>query len=169
MKKDFENVKNAVRIEDVARHLLGEPVREMYRHPNEKSASIKIYGKTQSFFDFGRVVGGDCIRLWSHVCRCDSWTALKAIQSLYGLSDEPDRENIKQRIRRQEKAQEAAKQAEAERREAWRSEVDFWKRIFNACEKAIRETRPLSKNWCWAVNQRQIADYRLDDLFGIHR
>ena len=48
----------------------------MYIYPGEKTASIRIYAETQSFYDFGRCTGGDVIRLWSHVRDVDSWTAL---------------------------------------------------------------------------------------------
>ncbi len=167
MREDFENVKSQVDIQDLATMLLGQPIRQMYRYPGEKTPSIKIYARTQSFFDFGRSVGGDCVRLWSHVHQCDSWTALKAIRNLYGLSDEPDRENIKQRIRQQERDRRIAKQAEEERKEHWRSEVDFWKKISEACENIIRQSKPFSDSWCWAVNERQLAECRLDILCGV--
>lgn len=168
MKEDFETVKSIVRIEDLATHLLGDSVRGMYRYPGEKTPSIKIYAGTQSFYDFGRATGGDCIKLWGHVRQCDSWTALKAIRNLYGLSDEPDRENIKERIRQQERAREAAKRAEEERREHWRNEVSFWKKISATCENIIQQSEPLSDAWCFAVNERQVAEYKLDSLCGLN-
>ena len=55
MKEDFELVKEKIRIEEMAQYLLGEPVRNMYYYPEEKTPSIKIYPKTQSFYDFGQV------------------------------------------------------------------------------------------------------------------
>lgn len=167
MKKDFEAVKSIVLIEDIARYLLGDSVRGMYRYPGEKTPSIKIYAGTQSFYDFGRATGGDCIKLWSRVRQCDSWTALKAIRNLYGLSDEPDRENIKERIRQQERAREAAKQAENKRKADWRSEVDFWKKILESCNAIIRRSAEFSDEWTYCMNLRQIVDYRLDYLCGI--
>lgn len=63
MKADFELVKQKIRIEDIANYLLDEPILGMYRFPQERTASIKIYPQTQSFFDFGRGCGGDAIRL----------------------------------------------------------------------------------------------------------
>lgn len=169
MKEDFENLKQQVDVQDLATLLLGQPIRQMYRYPGEKTPSIKLYPQTQTFYDFGRGVGGDCVRLWSHVHQCDSWAALKAIRNLYGLSEEPDRGNIKERIRQQEKDREAAKQAEAERKEHWRSEVDFWKKISESCENIVKESEAFSDNWCWAVNERQLAECRLDDLCGLLR
>lgn len=167
MREDFEAVKRIVRIEDLAVYLLGQPVRKMFRYPGEKTASIKIYPKTQSFFDYGRATGGDCVKLWSHVHQCDSWTALKQIRALYGIENVQDKENIKQRIRQQERAREAAKRAEAERREHWRSEVNFWKKISEACEGIIGRSKPFSDAWCFAVNERQVAEHKLDCLCGL--
>lgn len=169
MREDFENVKSQVDIQDLATMLLGQPIRQMYRYPGEKTPSIKIYARTQSFFDFGRSVGGDCIKLWSHVHRCDSWTALKQIRALYGIEDVQDRENIRERIRQQERDREAAKQAEEERKEHWRGDVDFWKKISGACECVIECSEVFSDDWCWAINQRQLAEYRLDGLCGVLR
>lgn len=167
MKEDFESVKAQVRIEDVARHLLGEPVRGMYRYPDERTASIKIYPNSQTFYDFGRGTGGDCIRLWSYICHVNNWTALLQIKSMYGIGDVQNRENTKERIRQQEKAREAAQRAEMERKAAWRDEVDFWKCISRACDRVTQSSEPFSDNWCWAINQKQIAEYRLDFLCGV--
>lgn len=51
----------------------------MYIYPGEKTGSIKLYPESKSFYDFGRCMGGDCVRLWSHVRGCDSWQALRRI------------------------------------------------------------------------------------------
>lgn len=169
MKEDFERVKSIVRIEDMACYLLGDPVRGMYRYPDEKTASIKVYPKTQSFYDYGRATGGDCIKLWSHVHQCDSWTALKAIRNLYGLSDELDRENIKQRIRQQELDRQAAKKAEEKRKEQWRNKVNLLKAELTIYENLLASEHipPLSWVWCECKNQEQLLKYRLDVLCGI--
>ena len=68
MQEDFQVIKAQVGIESVAQHLLGQPIRGMYRYPNERTPSIKVYPETQSFFDFGRGNGGDLVKLWSHRC-----------------------------------------------------------------------------------------------------
>lgn len=168
MREDFENVKQRVDIRNLATMLLGQPIRQMYRYPGERTGSVKIYPQTQTFYDFGRGVGGDCIRLWAYIRHVDNWTALKEIKALYGLSYELD-QNIKQCIRQQEKAREAARWAEEERKAAWRSEVDFWKKISESCDMIIRRSAEFSDEWCWAINQRQLAAYRLDDLCGLVR
>lgn len=168
MKEDFEYVRSQVRIENVATYLLGQPIRRMYRYPKERTASIKLYLDSQTFFDFGRAVGGDCIRLWAHIRHVDNWTALQSIKALYGLENVQDNENIKERIRKQERAREAAREAEIERKKAWRNEVDFWKVIFETCEDIIKRSEVFSDEWAYCVNQKQLASYRLDCLCGLY-
>lgn len=127
MKENFEKIKEQVRIEDLAQYLLGCPVHGMYRYPGERTPSIKMYPATNSFYDFGRGAGGDCVRLWSHVKGCDSWTALREIAALYGISatlNETDKENIVAKIKRQEKAQEKRRQAERREQKQWVMQVD---------------------------------------------
>lgn len=166
MKEDFESVKAQVRIEDLAVYLLGQPIRKMFRYPGERTASIKIYLQTQSFYDFGRGTGGDAIRLWSYIRYVDNWTAMQEIKCLYGLESEPDK-NIKERIRQQEKTREAVKRAEMERKATWRDEVDFWKKVSESCGNIIQKSEPFSDKWCWAINEKQTADYRLGSLCGL--
>lgn len=74
-KQDFEEIKAQISVETIADHLLEKDGR-LYKFPSERTASLRIYPATQSFYDFGRATGGDAVRLWSHVKGCDSWTAL---------------------------------------------------------------------------------------------
>ena len=167
MKEDFELIKQKIRIEDISNYLLGKDVRGMYKFPQERTASIKIYPKTQSFFDYGRGIGGDAIRLWSHVRQVDSWIALSEIKSAYGISDSPDKENIRQRIRQQEQANEVARKDQKRHAEAWRRQVDTCKRRINALYIIQRHSEPFSDAWCMAVNQKQMEEYRLDFLCSV--
>lgn len=169
MKEDFEEIRAQIYIEDIARHLLGEPVRGMFRFPGEKTPSIKIYPNTNSFFDFGRGIGGDAVKLWVHVRCCDSWTALREIKALCGITEMPDRENIRERIQQQEKELEAAERKKREQQSAWRNEVDFWKKVSDDFEHLIQKSEPLSDGWCLGINKKQIAEYRLDLLCGIYK
>lgn len=135
---------------------------------SDKNWSMKLYPQSNSFCDFANGnKGGDIIRLVSYVQNIDNWQALRLLKEYYGLSGEPDRENIKERIRQQEKEQEAAKRAEAERRERWRNEVDFWKKVSKACDEVIKRSEPLSDEWCFAVDEKQLAAHRLDCFCGL--
>lgn len=69
----FEEIRKKIPIVEVARHLLKPGQKpNIFYYPGEKTASIKVYPETGSFFDFGRCVGGDCIRLWSLVFQVDA-------------------------------------------------------------------------------------------------
>lgn len=89
----------------MARYLL-EKQGHLYKFPSERTASIRIYSATQSFYDFGRGCGGDVIRLWSHVRGVDSWTALKQIRECFGLNT-PDKAHSRDLIRNRQPGQSA--------------------------------------------------------------
>lgn len=172
MKENFENVKNQIKIEEIATYLLGEPVKGMYRYPSEKTPSIKIYPQTQSFYDFGRGGGGDAVKLWSHVRNIDNWTALQEIAALYGLStdlNEADRRNIAKRIKREERAQRVRRKAEKRARRLWASQVERLKMQEEFYDNLLKSPhiKPLSDLWCWLVSAKQMVSYRLDCLCGI--
>lgn len=164
MKEDFEIIKQKIRIEDIANYLLGEDVRGMYKFPQERTASIKIYPKTQSFFDYGRGTGGDAIRLWSHVRQVDNWTAVNEIKILYGISDSLDKENIRQKIRQQEAQRQREKAKKELKKKLWVAEVDRLKEQAGLYEKILDlpHIKPLSYIWCYCKNQKQLAEYQLD-------
>ena len=101
-KEDFELIRQQINIETVVDYLMQKQGR-MYIYPGEKTASIRIYPETQSFYDYGRARGGDVVRLWSHVQKVDSWTALQQIRETFGLNM-PDRKNSRDLIWQQEQA-----------------------------------------------------------------
>lgn len=172
MKEDFEILRSQVDISDVAIHLLGLPVKGMYKYPSERSPSIKIYPETQSFYDFGRGTGGDVIKLWSHVQGVDNWTALREITSLYGISitlNEVAKKNIAEQIRRQKKAHKEYKQTERCKQKQWVIQVDRLKTQEELCNNLLKNQhiKPFSDAWCWLVDLKQMISYRLDNLCGI--
>ena len=169
MEENFQIIKAQVGIESVAQHLLGHPVHGMYRFPGEKTPSIKIYKETSSFFDFGRAKGGDCIRLWSHVKGCDSWTALREIASVFGVStvlNETDRKNIVAKIKAQETAKRAREQDEKRAKKLWISQVDKLHEELDLYDNLLNSPHipPLSWVWTWCMNGKQLAGYKLDHL-----
>ena len=174
MRSDFLEVRNKVRIEDTARALLGEPSSGgFYRFPGERTDSIKIYRTTNSFYDYGRCVGGDAISLCASVRGCSQWQALQEIKRLYGLENEPDKATstrqtrsdiakiaLQQRQQREEAAREQAFQ------DALNAEIDSLKRRLAVYEAALRrrENQPFSDVWILLVEARQAVEYKLDIL-----
>ena len=172
MKENFQVIKDQISIESVAQHLLGQPVHGMYRFPGEKTPSIKIYSKTGSFYDFGRNIGGDSIRMWSHVKGCDNWTALQELSAVYGVSTDlntADRKSIAERIEAQKAAQKEREQDEKRRQKQWVMQVDRLKAQEELYNNLLESPhiQPFSDVWCWLINLKQIVSYRLDFLCEI--
>lgn len=152
----------------MARYLL-EKQGHLYKFPSERTASIRIYSATQSFYDFGRGCGGDVIRLWSHVRGVDSWTALKQIRECFGLNT-PDKAHSRAMIEQQEKVRRAAEEAKKQEKRRWRMEVDTLK---SECQlyQAILEgehCKPLSWTWCTCQNRLTATEGVLDLLCGVY-
>lgn len=173
MKENFEIIKAQVDIKNLAVYLLGGPERGMFKYPGEKTASIKIYSQTNSFFDFGRGVGGDCIKLWSHIRHCDSWTALQEVAIVFGISTtltEADKENIIAKIKAQETAQKERRRAEKRNRQRWAAQVDKLHEELELYDSLLNSLHisPMSWIWTWCMNGKQMAEYRLDCLCGIY-
>lgn len=167
-KQDFEVIKEQIEIETIADHLLEKDGR-LYKFPGERTGSIHIYEGSRSFYDFGRCVGGDVIKLWSHVRGCDSWTALKEIRSTFGLSA-PNRVYSRDLIRKQEEARRQQIEAKKQEKKRWRIEVDRLK-AESSFYQAILEgehCKPLSWTWCTCQNRLTATKGMLDLLCGIY-
>lgn len=165
MQENFENIRSQVDIEDIAIHLMGRPERGMFKYPDEKTASLKIYPKTQSFYDFGRNTGGDCIRLWSHVRGCDNWTSLQEICALYGISTDlntADGKSIAGRIKAQEMAQKERRQAEKRKWEQCVKEVERLQEWRKLCQNLLDSGHlpPFCDVRSWCYSEIQIADHK---------
>lgn len=139
-----------------------------YKFPGERTASIRIYPATQSFCDFGRGVGGDAIRLWSHVKGCDSWTALKEIRETFGLNT-PDRKSSKTLITQQEQARKRQQESEKEAKRQWVRQVDRLKAEVDLLSGILSSghCEPLSWLWCTCKNRLTTANIQLDLLCGV--
>lgn len=167
-REDFKAVAQQVGIESVARYLL-EKQGHLYKFPNERTASIRVYSATQSFYDFGRCTGGDVIRLWSHVRGVDSWTALKQIRECFGLNT-PDKQHSRDLIREQEKTRQRQLEAKKQEKKRWRMEVDRLK-AESSFYQAILDSehcKPLSWTWCVCQDRLTTVQIQLDLLCGIN-
>ena len=139
-----------------------------YKFPGERTASIRIYPATQSFCDFGRGVGGDAIRLWSHVKGCDSWRSLQEIKTTFGLSV-PDRINSRDAIRTAEQIRKQQVKAEKEAKRQWVRQVDRLKAEVDLLSGILSSghCEPLSWLWCTCKNRLTTANIQLDLLCGV--
>lgn len=170
MKRDFEEIRERVGILDIAHYLMKRGKRPtLFYYPNEKTPSIRIYEKTRSFYDFGRAIGGDCIKLYSHIKKCNQWTAVQEIRELYNIEEAPDREDVGEKIQQRETELKRQQQREQEFKVAWRKEVEFLKWWEGVCKQALEEKRfsPFSKSQVSLVAELQQVSYRLDVLCGL--
>ena len=167
-REDFEVIKQQVSVETVANYLL-EKQGHLYKFPDERTASIRIYSATQSFYDFGRSTGGDVVRLWAHVRGCDSWTALQEIKATFRLSA-PDRTQSRDAIIAAERARKKQLEAQKQKQERWVQEVD---RLKKECEfyQDILDSghfEPLSWAWCLCKNWLTTVNIQLDLMCRIN-
>ena len=164
MREDFEQIRQQISIETVADYLLQKQGR-MYVFPGERTGSIKLYPASNTFYDFGRACGGDCVKLWSHIKGCDSWTALQEIKGMFGL-DTPNRANSRDLIRQQELLRQQQKAAEKTAKRAWVREVDQLKAQCKLYQAVLDSPhcKPLSWQWCIAKNNLTTAAGKLDLL-----
>lgn len=142
--------------------------RKNYIFPGERTASIKIYPESNSFYDFGRCTGGDVVRLWAHVKGCDSWQALKEIRETFRLNT-PDKQHSRAMIAQQEQARKRQQEAKKQKQEEWVRQVDRLK-AEASFYRAILEgehCEPLSWTWCICQNRLTTANIRLDLLCEI--
>lgn len=141
---------------------------KLYKYPDEKTGSIKLYSESNSFFDFGRSIGGDSVKLWSHVRGCDSWTALKEIRSTFGLSA-PNRAYSRDLIRKQEETRLQQIEAKKQEKRRWRMEVETLKSECQLYQVILdsEHCKPLSWTWCACKNRLTTVEGKLDLLCKI--
>lgn len=128
----------------------------MYIYPGEKTGSIKLYPESKSFYDFGRCMGGDCVRLWSHVRGCDSWQALKEIREAFGLNT-PDKANSWKLIRQQEQARRQQIEAEKDAKRQWIKDVDALKAEVELLSGILSSGHCKPLSWLWCVCQNRLT------------
>lgn len=140
----------------------------MYIYPGEKTGSIKLYPDSNTFYDFGRGVGGDVVRLWSHIKDCDSWIALQEIRETFGL-DTPDKQHSRDLIRQQEQARKQQIEAEKEAKRRWVRKIDGLKAECSLYQAILDSAHcePYSWLWCMAMNGLTYASGKADMLCGI--
>ncbi len=138
----------------------------------KKRLVSKFILKQAVFFDFGRGIGGDCIRLWSHVKGCDNWQALNEIAALYDISTDlntEDGKNIAERIKARETAQRERERTQKREYERWVREVERLQEWRKLCQDLLDSGHlpPFCDVRSWCYSEIQIADHKLNVLCGI--
>lgn len=157
-KEDFELIRQQVNIEAVADMLMRKQGRA-YIYPGERTGSVYIYPKTNTFYDFGRAVGGDVIRLWSHIKGCNSWTALKEITETFGLNM-PDRKDPAL-IKQQEQARQVRLKAEQAEKRRWRLQVEALQRECEFYQDILDSGHCEPLSWLWCICRNRLTIFKI--------
>ena len=170
MREHFEAIKQQVSIEQVANALgLKRQGRDWYCYPNERTASIKLYPSSNSFNDYGRNVGGDLIKLWSHIKNVNNWQACQEITAAFNLNV-PNTVANSQEIQQAERQRQLQLQRQQLEQEHWRADVDRLKVEVEMYEQLLHSPHcePLSDLWCTCKNRLTALNGQLDFLCGIN-
>ncbi len=138
---------------------------------NDRHWSLCLYPASNSFCDFaGGNRGGDAINFISYVKGINNWEALKLLKDFYGIADsqEKNREEIRRNIRLQQEQERKRRERERDFHVALLTCIDDLKRWVEICTAAIEGQlfEPFTSLWEYCINQKQIAEYKLDILTG---
>ena len=171
MSELFNEIKESLTMQQVARHFGYEPNRSGFIHSpfgEDKTASCKLY--KNSFYDFSTNTGGDLIKFTAALNGQNNWQAcqylVEAFSLPFSLSGHTDnREQIERRKRERERQQERERNFKA----AWRAEVDRLKALEEIYTAAIENKiyPPLSDMQAYVVGELQKVSYALDILCGL--
>lgn len=122
---------------------------------NEKTASMKIYDKTNTFYCFGCHESGDVFDVVMALDKVDFNEAFKRLGGTYGRK--PTNYALS-KYTRQRRTQRTKEKREKLRKDFIRAAVKL--RLARA---AVNRTRPLSDAWCRAVKWYEYCDYLTDE------
>jgi len=83
----IQQIKERYNIQSLVSHL-GLSEKNGFLHSiykEDKTPSMKIFPKTNSFYDYSSSVGGDIVKFYQDYCRCDVKTAIKELCKLAGI------------------------------------------------------------------------------------
>lgn len=171
---DFAEIKAALREQNIN---IRQICIDLYMQPNlhnfvmtpdgEKTPSLRLYPATDSFYDFSSGTGGDSIRLLSYVRHISDHEAAELLCDYYHLDIKQQDDDTIRRIR-QERERKALIKA-ARNREFHDALFDLIGELKNQIEKYTEmlknpKIRPLDSLWCYLIEERQAAEYKLDIL-----
>lgn len=170
----IKDVNSMLRMPYVARFLGFEPDKKGFIkspfHP-EKTASCKLYDKPGAgFYDFSTGTSGDCIKFVSLIQNVDNWEAAKMMVEAFSLSIDMKNTNLtRQKVQELKKHREADRKRKAVDQKKWIAEMDSLKTVIATCEELLKSPhiQPMSDLWCSAVEQRNKAIVRANEMVGV--
>lgn len=174
MSEIFELINESLNSQDVAEHF-GFVVNangfcKSPLNKSEKTPSCKIYPGNRGFYDFSAATGGDTLKFASIALGVDSWQAAKYLIEAFHLPiDTKNSALTKQKVQELKRQREADQKRKVVNKKKWIAEMDSLKATISICENLLVSPRvePLSDVWCMAVNQRNKAIVKANELVGI--
>lgn len=167
-------VNNMLRMPEVARFLGYEPNRSGFiQSPfkQEKTASCKLYDKLGAgFCDFSTGESGDVVSFVAKTQGVNNWEAMKMLIAAFSLPVDTDNVHLtKKKMQEIKQKREANQKRKTVEQKKWVAEMDSLKTIIRTCEDILisEHVQPLTGLWCIAVEQRNKAIVRANELVGI--
>lgn len=137
----------------------------------EKTASCKLYKEPgRGYYDFSAGEGGDCVRFVARTQGLNSWEACRLLVEAFSLPvDMKSTHLTRKRVQQLKRQREADQKRKDVTKRKWTMKMDSLKSTIRICEELLVSSRiePLSDIWCAAVEQRNKAIIRANELIGI--
>lgn len=170
----IKDVNDMLRMPDVARFLGYESNRSGFiKSPfsQEKTASCKLYdGLGKGFYDFSTGTSWDCIKFVALTQGMDNWQAAKMMVEAFSLPiDMKNTHLTKRKVQEIKQKREADQKRKAVDQKKWVAEMDSLKTVIATCEDVLTNPHiePMSELWCMAVERRNKAVIRANEMCGI--
>ena len=171
---DFVTLKDALRDRNIN---IRQICIDLYMQPNqynfvkspqgEKTPSLRLYPKTDSFYDFAAGTGGDGIRLLSYVRHISDHEAAELLCDYYRLDIRQQDDDTSRRIRQERERKALIK--ERRNREFHDALFCLISDLKNRTEKYTEmlqnpQIKPFDSLWCFLIQEIEAAEYKLDIL-----
>lgn len=174
MSEIFKQVNQALTCQQVA-ECLGFTVNSKgFTHSpinkDEKTPSCKIYPGNRGFYDFSSATGGDSLKFASIALEVDSWQAAQYLIEAFHLPiDTKNSALTRQKVQELQRRREANQRRRNLKKQKSVNEMDSLKSTIRTCENLLTSPHiePLSDIWCAAVEQRNKAIVKANELIGI--
>lgn len=167
-------VNDMLRMPDVAMYLGFHPDSKGFiKSPfqDEKTASCKLYKELgRGYYDFSAGEGGDCVRFVARTQGLNSWEACRLLVEAFSLPvDMKSTHLTRKRVQQLKQQREADQKRKTVDQKKWVAEMDSLNIIVRTCEDILisEHVQPLTGLWCIAVEQRNKAIVRANELVGI--
>lgn len=174
MSEIFELINESLNSQDVAEHF-GFVVNangfcKSLLNKSEKTPSCKIYPGNRGFYDFSAATGGDTLKFASIALGVDSWQAAQYLIEAFHLPIDTKNSTLtRQKVQELQRRREADQRRRNLKKQKSVNEMDSLKSTIRTCENLLisPHIEPLSDIWCAAVEQRNKAIVRANELVGI--